>query len=98
MAHELHCPHRGCPLLRTPDTVRVLEMETVELLCREIEHLRATVARLRGRVSTRYIGSLMPTRRHPDRLDVNVGGAGNGHRPGIDPGWLRRALGSGWFG
>lgn len=48
MAHELNCPHCGCPLLRTPDTVRVPEMETVELLRREIEHLRATVARLRG--------------------------------------------------
>jgi hypothetical protein len=35
-------------LLATPDTVRVPEMETVELLHREIEHLRATVARLRG--------------------------------------------------
>ena len=48
MAHELNCPHYGCPLLATPDAVRVPEMETVEILHREIEHLRATVARLRG--------------------------------------------------
>jgi hypothetical protein len=48
MTHEFNCPHCGCPLLATPDTVRVPEMETVELLHREIEHLRATVARLRG--------------------------------------------------
>lgn len=48
MAHEVHCPHCGCPLLAVQDTVRVPEMDTVELLHREIEHLRATVARLRG--------------------------------------------------
>jgi hypothetical protein len=35
-------------LLAIQDTVRVPEMDTVELLHREIQHLRATVARLRG--------------------------------------------------
>jgi hypothetical protein len=45
MAHELNCPHCRCPLLATPDAVRVPAMETVEILHREIEHLRATVAR-----------------------------------------------------
>jgi hypothetical protein len=48
MAHEVNCPHCGCPLLAIQDTVRVPEMDTVELLQREIELLRATVARLRG--------------------------------------------------
>jgi hypothetical protein len=48
MAHDLTCPHCGCPLLASHDTVRVPEVEAVELLHREIEHLRATVARLRG--------------------------------------------------
>ncbi|MGH3821492.1 MAG: hypothetical protein ACRDRA_01395 [Pseudonocardiaceae bacterium] len=48
MAHEVNCPHCGCPLLAVQDTIRVPEMDTVELLRREIEHLRATVARLRG--------------------------------------------------
>ncbi|MGH3865137.1 MAG: hypothetical protein ACRDQ4_03190 [Pseudonocardiaceae bacterium] len=48
MAHELNCPHCECPLLATPDTVGVPEMETVETFHREIEHLRVTVARLRG--------------------------------------------------
>jgi hypothetical protein len=48
MAHELNCPHCGCPLLATQDTVQVPEVDTVELLHREIQHLRATVARLRG--------------------------------------------------
>jgi hypothetical protein len=46
--HDLNCPHCGCPLLATQDSVRVPEVEAVELLHREIEHLRATVARLRG--------------------------------------------------
>ncbi|MDQ3760863.1 MAG: hypothetical protein M3460_03970 [Actinomycetota bacterium] len=55
MTHELNCPHCGCPLLVTQDTVRVPEMDSVELLHREIEHLRVTVARLRGaRVSAGY--------------------------------------------
>jgi hypothetical protein len=48
MAHEVNCPHCGCPLLAIEDTVRVPEMDTVELLHREIELLRATIARLRG--------------------------------------------------
>ncbi|HEV7827524.1 MAG TPA: hypothetical protein VGP04_01505 [Pseudonocardiaceae bacterium] len=48
MAHEVNCPHCGCPLLAIEDTVRVPEMDTVELLQREIELLRATIARLRG--------------------------------------------------
>ncbi|MGH3798226.1 MAG: hypothetical protein ACRDSP_25530 [Pseudonocardiaceae bacterium] len=48
MSRELNCPHCGCPLLATPDTVRVPDVNTVELLNREIEHLRTTVARLRG--------------------------------------------------
>lgn len=48
MAHEVNCPHCGCPLLAIHDTVRVPEMDTIEILQREIEHLRAAVARLRG--------------------------------------------------
>ncbi len=52
MPHELNCPHCGCPLLATQDTVRVPDVpdvvHTVETLHREIEHLRVTVARLRG--------------------------------------------------
>ncbi len=48
MAHELNCPHCGCPLLATEDTVGVPDVDTAEMLHREIEHLRATVARLRG--------------------------------------------------
>lgn len=48
MAHEVNCPHCGCPLLAVQDTVRVPEMDTVEILQREIEQLRATIARLRG--------------------------------------------------
>jgi hypothetical protein len=48
MAHEINCPHCGCPLLAIEDTVRVPEMDTVEILQREIELLRATIARLRG--------------------------------------------------
>ena len=48
MVHDLNCPHCGCPLLATQDSVRVPEADAVELLHREIEHLRATVARLRG--------------------------------------------------
>jgi hypothetical protein len=48
MAHEVNCPHCGCPLLAVQDTVRVPEMDTVEILQREIELLRATIARLRG--------------------------------------------------
>ncbi len=48
MVHDLNCPHCGCPVLATQDSVRVPEVEPVELLHREIEHLRATVARLRG--------------------------------------------------
>ncbi len=48
MAHEVNCPHCGCPLLAIQDSVRVPEMDTIEILQREIEHLRATVARLRG--------------------------------------------------
>jgi hypothetical protein len=35
-------------LLAIQDTVRVPEMDTVEILQREIELLRATIARLRG--------------------------------------------------
>ncbi|MGH3702527.1 MAG: hypothetical protein ACRDQ9_07475 [Pseudonocardiaceae bacterium] len=45
MAHELSCPHCGCPLVATQDTVAV---ETVEARHCEIEHLHVTVARLRG--------------------------------------------------
>lgn len=48
MAREVNCPHCGCPLVATEDAVRVPEEEAVEILHREIEHLRATVARLRG--------------------------------------------------
>ncbi len=48
MAHDLKCPHCECPLLASQDTVRVPEVEAVELRHWEIEHLRATVARLRG--------------------------------------------------
>lgn len=48
MSQELNCPHCGCPLLATPEVLRVPDVDTVELLNREIEHLRATVARLRG--------------------------------------------------
>jgi hypothetical protein len=48
MAHEVNCPHCGCPLLAIENTVRVPEMDTVEILQREIELLRATIARLRG--------------------------------------------------
>lgn len=48
MPQELNCPHCGCPLLATPDSARVPDVGTVELLTREVEHLRATVARLRG--------------------------------------------------
>ncbi|MGH3915611.1 MAG: hypothetical protein ACRDTC_19725 [Pseudonocardiaceae bacterium] len=48
MSRELHCPHCGCPLLATPDALRVPDLHTIELLNREIEQLRATVARLRG--------------------------------------------------
>lgn len=48
MPHELKCPHCSCPLLIVPATVQMPDVDTVELLHREIEHLRATVARLRG--------------------------------------------------
>jgi hypothetical protein len=52
MPRELNCPHCGCPLLATQNTVRVPDVpdavDTVEMLHREIEHLRVTVARLRG--------------------------------------------------
>lgn len=48
MSREVKCPHCGCPLLATADTLRVPEADTVELLNREIVQLRATVARLRG--------------------------------------------------
>jgi hypothetical protein len=48
MAHEVNCPHCGCPLFTVQDAVRVPEMDTIETLQREIDHLRATVARLRG--------------------------------------------------
>jgi hypothetical protein len=48
MAHEVNCPHCGCPLVATEDTVRVPEVDAVETLRREIDHLRATIARLRG--------------------------------------------------
>ncbi|HKR51305.1 MAG TPA: hypothetical protein VJT72_17335 [Pseudonocardiaceae bacterium] len=48
MPHELNCPHCGCPLPATQGTVRAPQAVAVELLHREIEHLRATVARLRG--------------------------------------------------
>lgn len=48
MSRELNCPHCGCPVLATPDAVRVPDADTVELLRQEIMALRATVARLRG--------------------------------------------------
>lgn len=48
MAQEFNCPHCGCPLLATQGTVRVPGADTVEILHREIGHLRATIARLRG--------------------------------------------------
>ncbi|MGH3873621.1 MAG: hypothetical protein ACRDSR_19280 [Pseudonocardiaceae bacterium] len=44
----MNCPHCGCPLLATQGTIRVPEVDEVDLLHREIEHLRATIARLRG--------------------------------------------------
>ncbi|MGH3767051.1 MAG: hypothetical protein ACRDS0_04505 [Pseudonocardiaceae bacterium] len=59
MAHEVNCPHCGCPLLAIQDTVRVPEVDTVEVLQREIELLRATIARLRG-------AGFDPLRRVPD--------------------------------
>ncbi|MGH3900201.1 MAG: hypothetical protein ACRDTA_18555 [Pseudonocardiaceae bacterium] len=48
MPHELNCPHCGCPLLATQGTVRVPDVDVADLLRREIDHLRATIARLRG--------------------------------------------------
>ncbi|MGH3839334.1 MAG: hypothetical protein ACRDSF_27090, partial [Pseudonocardiaceae bacterium] len=42
------CPHCGCPLLATQGTVRLPDAEAVDLLHREIDQLRATIARLRG--------------------------------------------------
>ncbi|MDQ4011091.1 MAG: hypothetical protein M3228_10465 [Actinomycetota bacterium] len=48
MPHELECPHCSCPLLTVQGSVRVPDVDTVEMLHREIAHLRATVARLRG--------------------------------------------------
>ncbi|HZS23048.1 MAG TPA: hypothetical protein VFA63_18915 [Pseudonocardiaceae bacterium] len=48
MTHELNCPHSGCPLLGIQNMSRVPELDIIEVLHREIEHLRATVARLRG--------------------------------------------------
>ncbi|MGH3694870.1 MAG: hypothetical protein ACRDRX_12940 [Pseudonocardiaceae bacterium] len=48
MAQEVNCPHCGCPLLAIQDTVRVPEMDPIEILQREIEHLRTTIVRLRG--------------------------------------------------
>lgn len=49
MTHELNCPHSGCPLLLgIQNTSRVSELDIIEVLHREIAHLRATVARLRG--------------------------------------------------
>lgn len=48
MAHEFNCPHCGCRLHVTKDAVRVPEWDTTEALRREIEHLQATIARLRG--------------------------------------------------
>ncbi len=48
MPHELNCPHCSCHLLTVPGAVREPEVDTVEMLHREIKHLRATVARLRG--------------------------------------------------
>lgn len=48
MPYELNCPHCSCPLLILPVTAQMPDVDTVELLHREIEHLRATVARLRG--------------------------------------------------
>ena len=48
MAREVNCPHCGYPLLAIQDSVRVPEIETIEILQQEIQHLRTTVARLRG--------------------------------------------------
>ncbi|MGH3778074.1 MAG: hypothetical protein ACRDRR_20460 [Pseudonocardiaceae bacterium] len=48
MLHELNCPHCGCPLPATQGTVSVPDAAAVELLRQEIDHLRATIARLRG--------------------------------------------------
>ena len=48
MTQEFNGPHCGCPLLATQGTVRVPWADTVEILHREIGHLRATIARLRG--------------------------------------------------
>jgi hypothetical protein len=48
MAHELRCPHCGCPLLATTHGARVPEVDTIEALRNEIDHLRTTIARLRG--------------------------------------------------
>ncbi|MGH3946843.1 MAG: hypothetical protein ACRDSI_17655 [Pseudonocardiaceae bacterium] len=59
MPHELDCPHCGCPLPATQGTVSVPDADAVELLRKEIDHLRATIARLRG-------AGFNPIRRAPD--------------------------------
>ncbi len=48
MAHEVNCPHCGSPLRAISSRVRLPEIATTETLQREIEQLRATIARLRG--------------------------------------------------
>jgi hypothetical protein len=67
MPHELNCPHCNCPLLAVQGTARVPDVDTVEMLHREIEHLRATVARLRGSGFNAFARGIEGTRRHPDR-------------------------------
>lgn len=66
MSQELNCPHCGCPLLATNEVLRVPDVDTVELLNREIEHLRATVARLRGAGAGRMSHSVAQSHQVPD--------------------------------
>jgi hypothetical protein len=46
MSAENACPHCGCPLDATH--AQLASTEVIESLSREVQHLRETVARLRG--------------------------------------------------
>jgi hypothetical protein len=70
MAHEVNCPHCGCPLVATEDAVRVPEVDAVETLHREIDHLRATIARLRGAGFNSMHRTGETTQRHPARFEL----------------------------